>query len=170
MLDRVALDEKVRPAELVEHLRIVREAERVIDRGEEVTNVHRIVDRLAADSVAAAVNLTAANAAAGQHGAIDGSPVIATGVFVHTGRAAKLPGPDDERFIEHVALRQIFQQGRERLIDRGMSSSFIVLKWLLCVSKFLVECKNIQGTVTRLTPASMRRRATRQLRPNLLSP
>lgn len=65
LLDHTSFHKKVRSSHGIEHFRIVCEAERVIDRGEQVTHVDRIVDRLTADLVARAVRLSAANAAAG---------------------------------------------------------------------------------------------------------
>src|SRR5450755_487882 len=44
--------------------------------------------------------------------------MIAASTAIDPRRAAELAGPGDQRLVEHAALRQILQQGREGAIHR----------------------------------------------------
>jgi hypothetical protein len=75
-------------------------SECVVDGGDEIRDVDRPLSRLSPSMVTRPIDLSAANAAAGKHRAIDISPVVPAGAAINLGSTAKLAGPDHQRFVE----------------------------------------------------------------------
>src|SRR4051794_13286853 len=73
---RDAVADAVRPPLAVVHLRVRADAQGVVDRRQHVLGADRAVGRVGADAVAPAVDLAAADAAAGEHGRRAWPPVL----------------------------------------------------------------------------------------------
>jgi len=82
--------------------------------GSEVGRLDAAFLWLAAGFCRGAVDLAAADAAAGQGDGEDGAPVVAAAGPVHLRRAAELGHADDQGLAEHAAARQVLQQRGER--------------------------------------------------------
>ena len=103
------------------------DAHQVQDRGVEVVDVDRLLDRADAVFVGGAVDEAALDAGAGQPGRE--RPVV---MFAPRGigrvverRAAELGGPDDQHIVQHAALLQVLQQPGDRLIDLRRQSAVV---------------------------------------------
>ena len=70
-----------------------------------------------ARGVGRAVGVAALEAAAGEHAGHRAGPVVAAGVLVDLRRAAELAGADDDRAVQHAAVVEVLDQGRQRLIE-----------------------------------------------------
>ena len=68
--------------------------------------------------IAAANNLATWNSATSQDGAEDVGPVVTSAVLVDLGRPTEVTHRDDERLIQHVPIRQIFNQSTQCAIQR----------------------------------------------------
>ena len=82
----------------------------------QVMDVNAVVNGAEAQLVGGADCLAAVNAAAGQPGRKAVGVVVASLVALHHWRAAKFAGPQHQRALQHSALFQIGQQGRDRLV------------------------------------------------------
>src|SRR5579872_234540 len=101
-----------RPAtDVVDH-RMRVDAEVVVDGGQHVAVVDRLVLRLRGRGVGRAEHLAGTHAAAGQQRSVDPRPVVAAGVLVDLRRAPEL-APDHQR---HVAVKapgvEVLDEGR----------------------------------------------------------
>lgn len=76
------------------------------------------VERVGALTVGGTVDGTTANATAGQGPAEDVSPMVSATARVDLGRASEFSHPDDEGFVEHAALIEVFEEGRVGLVHR----------------------------------------------------
>src|SRR5262249_59692000 len=78
--DRPAVDDAVGPAVAVVDLSVRRQPQGVVNRGEEVLRRYRVVLDVGGAGVAGAVDLSAADAAAGEQGGLTRAPVGAAAV------------------------------------------------------------------------------------------
>src|SRR5579875_2013563 len=126
-------DKTDRPADarLVLFARI--ESERKADSGEQVS--HFDLAFLDSHAVAAGLadDLSALDAAAGQHRGPARSPVIAARVVVDTGRAAEFAHPHDQRRIEHSPIFEVVHQCRPSRIENVAKSLDLLEILLVCV-------------------------------------
>src|SRR5688572_439225 len=83
------------------------EAEVVIERGPDFLEADGPADRVLAQAVGRADDLTGPHAAAGEQGARDLRPVVAAGAAVDLRRAAELAPDDDRHVLVQTALVQI---------------------------------------------------------------
>src|SRR5881227_1765687 len=79
------------------------DAEGRVDRGEQVPLRHRVVLHVLAVDVGCAVDLSALDAAAGQHDGPAVDVVVAAGPVVDLRRPADLAHPDDQRVLQQAA-------------------------------------------------------------------
>src|SRR5262249_2085269 len=86
------------------------------NRGEEVLRRYRVVLDVGGAGVAGAVDLSAADAAAGEQGGLTRAPVVAAAVLVDRRRAAELAHRGDQRLVGQAAVVQVFQQRRVPLV------------------------------------------------------
>src|SRR5260370_22259246 len=100
---RLAFADINRPAQPVGNGGIGLNAEAMIKGGGEGGRRYRGVGRKGAVLVTGAVDLSAANAAAGQHGRKDVAVMIAAGIGVDARRTAELPRPDHQRSLQQAA-------------------------------------------------------------------
>src|SRR5262249_61924823 len=80
---------------------------------------HRPILDVSGSLVGRADDLAGAQAAAGQQGAVDRRPVIAAGLLVDRGGPAELAPRDHGDVLVEAAVVQVFDEGRERLIELG---------------------------------------------------
>ena len=81
-----------------------------IDRRGEVRWRDGIIFGEFTERITAADDLAAANSAAGQRDAENSGPMVATAGGIDPWRAAELSHHDDQCFVQHAAIRQIFDQ------------------------------------------------------------
>jgi hypothetical protein len=94
----------MRSAERVGDARLGAIAEGMVDGGDKVRDVDRVVGRHASLPVAAAHDLPATHAAAGEHRRIDAAPMIPAGALVDQRRVAELARPCHQRFVQQAPL------------------------------------------------------------------
>ena len=83
---------------------VERDAERLENRGVNVGGTRRQIARFGAQAIGAAINLPAANAAAGKENRIGVWIMIAPCTAIDTRRAAEIGEQHDKRFIEPATL------------------------------------------------------------------
>src|SRR6516225_5364325 len=66
------------------------DAQRMVNGGEKILGRNRVVTRISGNGIAGAVDLSAANAAAGQESGLAPAPVVAAAGVIDPRRAAKL--------------------------------------------------------------------------------
>ena len=94
------------------------DAQAMVHGGEQVLRADRHGGGKGADAVGGAVDLAAADAAAGHHDAEAVGPVIAAAGGVEPRRPAKFAHHDHHRFVQKAALRQIFEKRSDGRIGR----------------------------------------------------
>ena len=107
---------------------LVVEAQQMEQRGVQVVHVHRVLLRVVAVVVGAAVGEAWLHAAAGEEVGEPMWVVIAAGAAFAGRRASEFAAPPDERVFEHPALLEIGQQRCNRLIDLGGVLRMVRLK------------------------------------------
>src|SRR5262245_41861439 len=106
------------PALAVMDFQFRREAEGVINGGQPVWRRCRVVFRIRGYLVAAAIELSAANAAAGQERGLASTPVVAALCDVDLRRPPKFADGHNQRFVQQAALRQIVNERGVRQVKR----------------------------------------------------
>src|SRR5205085_1451595 len=98
--DRIVVGQKiVRATESIQYGRVFDiDAHAVVEGGEDLLEVNRARGRLFTEAVGGADDLSRSHAAAGQQGAGDTRPVIASAVLVDARRPSEL-APDDNGYI-----------------------------------------------------------------------
>ena len=154
---------------------------RVVDRGQQLAGMDRVGQRGRAGLVGLAVDVAAANAGAGEDGRVAVRPVVAAVGAVAVARgadallraAAELADGDDQRLVQAARARPCRSSrpespwssiGPDRSRIRLVRSAWWSHEWLSELATLG------QMTSTTFVPASTRRRASRQLWPNVLRP
>ena len=101
-LDHTSFHKEVRSSDGIEHFRFVTEAQRMVDRGKQVTNMDRVVDRFSANFITGTMRLAAANSTTCQHGTVDIPPVIPARPFVDPWRPSEFTSPKDQCLFKHA--------------------------------------------------------------------
>jgi hypothetical protein len=96
-------------------------AEQRENGGVQIVNMHLVLDGGGAEFIRGAVGHAAPHAAAGQHGGKCLGIVVPAGVVaaiaVAGGFAAEFAAPDNQRFIKEIALLQVLDERRQRLVN-----------------------------------------------------
>ena len=95
------------------------DAEQRVNRACEVDRRHGIILGAFADAIARTDHLPAANAAASHHDTEHPRPMIAPAALIELRRAAEFAHRDDQRLVEQPAIREVFNERRERHVKRG---------------------------------------------------
>ncbi len=139
------------------------EAQAVQDGGLQVVDVDGVPDDVHAQVIGSADHLAAANAAAGHPHAVGKRVVVAAGVVLLAGvadldhrRAAEFAAPDNQRAREQAALLEILEQ------RAGGAVGDVAILFELLVELGVVVPVRV-GSITKGTPRSTMRRASRQL-------
>ncbi len=106
-------------AKLVAQLQVVRNAQAVVDRGDDLGRCDGIGIRPGPDLVARPVDVSRLDATASQHQPIAKIPVIAPGGWVDLGAATELAHDNHQRAVEHLPQRKIVQQAGDRHVELG---------------------------------------------------
>ena len=135
-VDLAALDQGVGPLELVVDDRVGRDAEQVIDGGDQVGGIVRVAGRIGGDRVGGAEADAAGDPAAGHHQRIGPRPVVAAGAAVDPRGPAELGVDPDQRSSPASRDGRGRSPARRRRVSRvGHRLSFIAVKWRPCVSQ-----------------------------------
>ena len=86
------------------------------DRGVQVVDIDLVAHDRFADVVGLAVDDATFDAAAGQPDRKAIAVMAASELTFFRRRTSKFGGPHDQRFVQHAALFQVSDQGRQRLI------------------------------------------------------
>ncbi len=97
---------------------VQRDAERLIQRRQEVAGGDRPLADLAAARLAGPDHLAALQPAAAQQHRKAVGPVVAAGVAVDQRRAAELARAVNDHVVEHPAFFEVFHQRRDRRVER----------------------------------------------------
>ena len=99
-------------------VRVERDAERVVDRGQQVLGRDGPFLHVAAARLAGADDPAPLDAAAAEQDGEAVGPVVAAGVAVDQRRAAELAGAVDDDVVEHAALVEVFDERGDRRVER----------------------------------------------------
>jgi hypothetical protein len=101
------------------------EAKLVKNGGVDVGDVVTILGRVKTNLIGGAMNEAAFEAAASHPNAERKNVVVASIAILRAGCAAKFRGEDDEGFVEQAALREVFEQAADGLIDSQREARMI---------------------------------------------
>src|SRR5262249_45289778 len=132
---RRSFAERIRPILLVAKLPARIDAQAVINSRRQIGRSRWIACGIGRVAIRGPVDLSAFDAASSEDRAEGIWPMVSTvgtrprlveGLLPYPWRPAHLPGPNNECLVQHPALRQVLEQGGERLVRDGTQVCFQV--------------------------------------------
>ena len=127
---------------------VVVDADGSVEAGDEVAGAEGAVFGFGSVGDGGADDLAAANAAAGEYGGGGSGPVASAGVLVDARGAAELAKRGDEHSVDLAALRQVFDQRRQRLVVGRQSLAQVLFDGVVVVPPidlFFIEIDDDKG-------------------------